>query len=46
MAEAGGKLQKKISFELNIKSAWVDLPDQTYVTIYWVRGRVYNLNKG
>eukprot|EP00347_Sterkiella_histriomuscorum_P001927 403370134 len=35
---ANGRIQKKISFELNIKSARITIPDQTLVTIYWVRG--------
>lgn len=32
------KTQKKISFELNIKSLFINLEEETSATIYWVRG--------
>jgi hypothetical protein len=34
--------QKRISFELNIKSVRVDLPTDTPITVFWVRGINYN----
>ena len=38
------KTQKKISFELNIKSIKINEPDDTPITIFWVRGiHLYNL---
>ncbi len=33
------RTQKKISFELNIKSVKVSLDDGVSLTVYWVRGR-------
>lgn len=30
--------QKKISFELCIKSARISLPNETKITVYWIRG--------
>ena len=35
---SANKVQKKISFELNIRGVRINLPDQTSVTIYWARG--------
>ena len=36
MSDTVGIIQKKIAFELNIKNAYVDFPDGTLMTIYWV----------
>ena len=37
--ESGTMIQKKISFELNIRACREpSLPDNTHVIIYWVRG--------
>ena len=43
MTDSSPKPQKRIAFQLRIKSAQIDLPDNTILQVLWIRG-MYTLH--